>query len=57
MIRYISRAYDLDGNLTHVMCCWCFHLVPVGDLYVDPDGCTWDRCGSTPEDCPPMEGP
>lgn len=37
-----------DGVLTHKMCCVCFAMTPLCDLWTDAEGERWDLCS---QDC------
>ena len=54
MIVRLTEIRDEGGNLTHMMCAYCFRFVPVEDLWVDGSGQKWDHCGATEADCPPQ---
>jgi len=42
-----------DGTVTHRMCCYCFRMVPVVDLWRDADGKQWVTCGADKSACAP----
>jgi hypothetical protein len=42
----LSEVRDDQGNLTHKMCCICFEMTSVEDLWVDPMGVKWDICSA-----------
>ena len=44
-VHDMSRLYDHDGTLTHVMCCICFNMVPASEAWKDRKGRAWDLCG------------
>jgi hypothetical protein len=48
MIHRLSEYRDESGHLTHKMCCVCFTMTPVEDLWVDDSGQRWDLCS---EEC------
>lgn len=40
----LTEFYDHEGNLTHQMCCICFKITPIEDLWKDSEGYKWDLC-------------
>jgi hypothetical protein len=44
VIRRLDEIRDETGQLTHKMCCICFEMVPLRDLWRDVEGQQWDLC-------------
>lgn len=42
----LSRGYDEAGHLTHAMCCLCFDIFALDDLYKGSDGIPHDVCSA-----------
>jgi hypothetical protein len=42
----LSRILNDTGQVTHIMCCICFNVTPVSEVFVDHEGQKWDLCNS-----------
>lgn len=44
VVRRLSEVRDEAHTLIAKMCCICFKMTPVEDLWVDSKGQKWDLC-------------
>lgn len=40
----LSETRDSSGRVVAKMCCLCFEMIVLDDLYVDEHGDRWDMC-------------